>query len=59
MVSNSPQNRLQSAKIASVNDVHVSAPRGSVIVEIAAYLKTRSNSPRNGSELAKTVSVDE
>ena len=58
-VSNSPQNGPESAKMASVNVMHVSAPRGSVTMEIAPCPKTVSNSPLNGSQSAKTVSVDE
>ena len=58
-MSSSPRNGPESAKTASVNDLHVSAPRGSVTMEIAPYPKKVSNSPQNGPESAKTTSVDD
>ena len=58
-MSNSPRNGPEPAKTTSVDDGHVNAPRGLLIVEIAQGGKTVSNSPRNGPESAQTVSVDD
>ena len=57
-VSNSPQNGQESAKTVSVDERHVNAPRGSLIVEITRDPKKESNGQRNGAEWARTVSVD-
>ena len=43
----------------SVDDRQVNAPEGLLLVEITPGLQTVSNSPRNGPESAKTVSVDD
>ena len=58
-MTNSPQNALELAKTVSVHNRHVSAPGGSLIVEIILGPKIVSNSPRNGPELAKTNSIDD
>ena len=54
---NSPQNGPESAKIASVDDLHVIAPWASSIMEITLGPQTVSYSPRNGPESAKLASV--
>ena len=58
-MTNSPQNALELAKTVSVHNRHLSAPGGSLIVEIILGPKIVSNSPRNGPESAKSVSVDD
>src|SRR6187401_2910849 len=58
-VSNSARNEPESTKTTSVDDQHVNAPQGSLIVEITSDPKIVSNSPRNGPESAKTASVDD
>src|SRR6187401_2415849 len=58
-VSNSARNGPESTKTTSVDDQHVNAPQGSLIVEITSDPKIVSNSPRNGPESAKTMSVDD
>ena len=58
-MSDSARNGPESAKTVSVDDRHVHAPQGSLIVEITLDPKTVSNSPRNGPESAKTASVDD
>ena len=47
------------AKIASVDDRHISAPWCSITMETALGAKMVSNSQQNGSKLDKTVSVDD
>ena len=58
-MSNSPRNVSKIAKSVSIDDLHVSAPWGSITMEICLGPKMVSNSPRNGSESAKTASVDD
>src|SRR3954463_9930143 len=58
-LSNSSQNGPESAKMASVDDRHVNAPRGSSIVEITPGPQKVNNSPQNEPESAKTASVDD
>src|SRR6187399_907346 len=58
-VSNSPRNGSESAKTATVDDRHVSAPRGSSIVEITPGPQNIEFCPRNGPESAKTAIVDD
>ena len=58
-MSNSPLNGPESAKTVSVDDRHVSAPQGSLIVENTSGSQKQSNSTRNGPESAKTASVDD
>ena len=58
-LSNSPRNEPESAKTVTVVDRHVSAPWGSITMEIALGSQNGEYSPRNGPELAKTMSVDD
>ena len=57
-MSNSPRNGSELAKTMSVDDGHVNALLGSLIMEIALGPRTVSNSARNGPESAKIVTVD-
>ena len=59
IVSNSPRNGPELAKIVSVDDRHISTPWGSTTMEIALGPKMVSNSPRNGLGFAGTMSVDD
>ena len=59
MVSNGPRNWSESTKTASVDNRHVRAPGGPLIVEITPGPKTVSNSRQNGPESAETASVDD
>ena len=58
-MSNSPRNGSELAKTMSVDDGHVNALLGSLVVEIALGPKTVSNSAGNGPELAEIESVDD
>ena len=58
-MSNSPRNKSELAKTMSVDDGHVNALLGSLVVEIALGPKTVSNSAGNGPELAEIESVDD
>src|SRR6187401_711849 len=58
-VSNSPRNGPESTKTATVDDRHISAPRGSSIVEITLGPQNSEFCPRNGPESAKTATVDD
>ena len=58
-MSNSPRNGLELAKTMSVDDGHVNALLGSLIVQIALGPNTVYNSARNGPELAEIESVDD
>src|SRR6187399_623737 len=58
-MSNSPRNGPESAKTANVDDRHVSAPRGSSIVEITPGPQNSKFCPRNGPESAQTATVDD
>ena len=58
-MSNSPRNGSELAKTMSVDDGHVNALLGSLIMEIALGPKTVSNSARKGPELAEIESVDD
>ena len=59
MVSNSPRNAPKSVKTASVDDLHVKAPRGSLIMEIALGPQNGEQEPMRRSESAKTASIDD
>ena len=58
-MSNSQRNGSELAKTMSVDDGHVNALLGSLVVEIALGPKTMSNSAGNGPELAEIESVDD
>ena len=58
-MSNSARNGSELAKTVSVDDGHVNALLGSLVVEIALGPKTVSNSAGNGPELAEIESVDD
>ena len=58
-MSNSPRNGSELAKTMSVDDGHVNALMGLLVVEIALGPKTVSNSAGNGPELAEIESVDD
>ena len=58
-MSNSPRNGSELAKTMSVDDGHVNALLGLLIMELALGPRTVSNSARNGPELAEIESVDD
>ena len=58
-MSNSPGNGSELAKTMSVDDGHVNALLGSLIMEIALGPRTVSNSAQKGPELAEIESVDD
>ena len=59
MVSNSPRNGLELAKIVSVDDRHLNTPPGFVNRGNHFGTPKLSNSPRNGPESAQNAIVDD